>query len=76
MEGTTWCQTDLSGPVALIIGNEGRGISRLVKEKCDIILSLPLKGNITSLNASVAAGVLMYEISRQKSHTTSLNSWR
>lgn len=76
MEGASWCQTDLSGPAALIIGSEGHGISRLVKEKCDIILSLPMKGNITSLNASVAAGILMYEVSRQRSRTKSLNDWR
>ena len=76
MKGTTWCQTDLNGPVALVIGNEGHGISRLVKEKCDVILSLPMKGNITSLNASVAAGILMYEISRQRSNIKSFSDRR
>lgn len=67
MDGNCWCQQDYSGPVGLVIGSEGNGIGRLVKEKCDFIVSLPMKGKITSLNASVAAGILMYEISRQKS---------
>jgi len=67
MDGTCWCQQDYNGPVGLVIGSEGNGIGRLVKEKCDFIVSLPMKGNITSLNASVAAGILMYEISRQRS---------
>lgn len=66
MDGTTWCQQDYKGPVGLVIGSEGNGIGRLVKEKCDFIVSLPMKGKITSLNASVAAGVLMYEVSRQR----------
>lgn len=66
MDGQPWCKADLKGPVALVIGSEGRGIGRLVKEKCDAVLSLPMQGNITSLNASVAAGVLMYEITRQR----------
>ena len=59
--------TDFSGPVALVIGSEGDGMSRLVKEKCDFIVSLPMKGEISSLNASCAAAVTMYEILRQKS---------
>ena len=66
MDGTTWCQADLTGPAALVIGSEGAGIGRLVKEKCDVILSLPMQGKINSLNASVAAGVLMYEFMRQR----------
>jgi 23S rRNA (guanosine2251-2'-O)-methyltransferase len=66
MKGETWCQTDLKGPVALVVGSEGRGMSRLVREKCDFVLSLPMQGNINSLNASVAAGIVMYEISRQR----------
>lgn len=76
MDGQTCYNTDLTGPVALVVGNEGKGISRLVKEKCDIILSLPVKGNISSLNASVAAGVLMYEILRQKSQIKNLGTRR
>ncbi len=75
MAGETWCQTSFSGPVALVIGNEGYGLSKLVKEKCDNIVSLPLNGSISSLNASVAAGILMYEISRQKHHIESINDW-
>lgn len=60
MNGTDYAQCDMSGACALVIGNEGKGISRLVREKCDVIVSLPMKGKINSLNASVAAGVLMY----------------
>lgn len=66
MDGTPWCQMDYVGGVALIIGSEGKGVSRLVKEQSDFIVSLPMNGQINSLNASVAAGVLMYEISRQR----------
>jgi len=66
MEGTPWCQLDYSGPVALVIGSEGKGMGRLVREKCDFIASLPMSGEINSLNASVAAGIVMYEISRQR----------
>ena len=64
--GQSWCETDLSGAVALVVGSEGDGISRLVREKCDFILSLPMRGQINSLNASVACGVLMYEVARQR----------
>lgn len=60
MNGTDYRQCDFSGACALVIGNEGKGISRLVREKCDVIVSLPMKGKINSLNASVAAGILMY----------------
>lgn len=66
MDGETYCNTDLKGAIALVVGSEGFGISKLVKEKCDFILSLPLCGKINSLNASVAAGILMYEITRQR----------
>ena len=66
MDGGAWCEADLTGPVALVIGSEGFGMGRLVKEKCDFIISLPMKGNITSLNASVACGVLAYEVARQR----------
>lgn len=58
--------TDLKGPLALVIGSEGKGISRLIKEKCDFLVRLPMVGQVSSLNASVAAGVLMYEIFRQR----------
>lgn len=66
MDGTPWDKQDYSGAVALVVGSEGRGISRLVKEKCDFIVSLPMKGNINSLNASVAAGILMYEVTKHR----------
>ena len=66
MEGPTWCGTDLKGPVALVIGSEGKGMGRLVQEKCDFVLSLPLRGEINSLNASVAAGIMMFEVARQR----------
>lgn len=66
MGGTTMYQLDLKGPIGLVIGNEGEGVSRLVREKCDMIASIPMKGDIDSLNASVAAGVLAYEIVRQR----------
>lgn len=64
--GETYCQADLTDAIALVVGSEGFGISRLVKEKCDFILSIPLCGKINSLNASVAAGVIMCEVSRQR----------
>lgn len=67
MGGTTMYDLDLKGPIGLVIGNEGEGVSRLVREKCDYIASIPMKGDIDSLNASVAAGVLAYEIVRQRS---------
>lgn len=66
MDGTSMYQLDLKGPIGLVIGNEGSGVSRLVKEKCDFVASIPMKGDIDSLNASVAAGVLAYEIVRQR----------
>ncbi len=66
MDGEPWCTVDYSGPCALVIGSEGFGVSRLVREKCDFIVSLPMKGRVNSLNASVACGVLCYEIARQR----------
>lgn len=66
MGGTSMYQLDLKGPMGLVIGNEGEGVSRLVREKCDFTASIPMKGDIDSLNASVAAGVLAYEIVRQR----------
>ncbi len=66
MDGQPWCKTDFTGGCALVIGNEGRGVGRLIKEKCDITVSLPMLGEINSLNASVAAGIIMYEITRQR----------
>lgn len=67
MGGTDYTQVDFGGAVGLIVGSEGSGIGRLVREKCDFIVSLPMKGKISSLNASVAAGILMYEVSRTRS---------
>lgn len=66
MDGQSWCETDFSGGVALVVGSEGHGVGRLVKEKCDVTVSLPMRGEVNSLNASVAAGILMYEIVRQR----------
>ena len=66
MGGEVMYRQNLTGPIGLVIGNEGEGVSRLVKEKCDYITSIPMAGDIDSLNASVAAGVLMYEIVRQR----------
>lgn len=66
MGGQIMYDLDLKGPIGLVIGNEGDGVSRLVKEKCDFVASIPMKGNIDSLNASVAAGVMAYEIVRQR----------
>ena len=66
MGGEVMYNLDLKGSIGLVIGNEGEGVSRLVKEKCDFVASIPMKGDIDSLNASVAAGVLAYEIVRQR----------
>lgn len=66
MGGELMYRLDLKGPIGLVIGSEGEGVGRLVKEKCDMVASIPMKGNIDSLNASVAAGVLAYEIVRQR----------
>ena len=66
MDGQIMYKQNLTGPIGLVIGNEGSGVSRLVREKCDYIVSIPMKGDIDSLNASVAAGVLAYEIVRQR----------
>ena len=66
LNGKELFKADLKGPIALVIGSEGEGVSRLVKEKCDFAVSIPMKGSIESLNASVAAGLFMYEIVRQR----------
>ena len=66
MDGEVMYRQNLTGPIGLIIGNEGKGVSRLVKENCDYVASVPMFGDIDSLNASVAAGVLAYEIVRQR----------
>lgn len=66
MDGQSMYDLNLTGPIGLVIGNEGKGVSRLVREKCDYIASIPMRGDIDSLNASVAAGVMAYEIVRQR----------
>lgn len=66
MDGETMYHLDLKGPIGLVIGSEGDGVSRLVKEKCDFLAKIPMAGNIDSLNASVAMGILSYEIVRQR----------
>ncbi len=66
MDGQPWCKTDFSGGCALVVGSEGHGVGRLVKEKCDVVVSLPMRGKVNSLNASVAAGIIMYEVARQR----------
>lgn len=66
MEGETMYRLDLKGPIGLVIGNEGEGVGKRIREACDMTASIPMKGNLDSLNASVAAGVLAYEIVRQR----------
>ena len=66
MEGERFDRVDLRGAAAIVIGSEGRGLSRIVRESCDFLITLPMKGQINSLNASVAAGILMYEVVRQR----------
>jgi len=66
MEGEVMYDLNLTGPIGLVIGNEGEGVSRLVREKCDFVARIPMKGDIDSLNASVAMGVLSFEIARQR----------
>ena len=74
MDGTSYDEAELTGPICLVIGSEENGISRLVLEHCDFRVSVPMLGNISSLNASVAAGVLMYEIRRQRIRKEGKNS--
>ena len=66
MGGTTMYDLDLKGPIGLVIGNEGSGMGKLVRENCDILVKIPMKGQINSLNASVSAGIVMYEVMNQK----------
>ena len=66
MDGESWCQANLSGPIAVVIGGEDNGVGRLIKEKCDFIISLPMRGKINSLNASCACAVVLYEVARQR----------
>ncbi len=62
-------------PLVLVIGSEGRGMGRLVKEKCDFLIKLPMAGKVTSLNASVAAGLLMYEVYRKRNPLGNEDRW-
>ena len=71
MDGANWIETDFSGGVGLVMGSEGSGVSRLVRENCDFAVSIPMHGKISSLNVSVASGILLYEIARQRS-----DKWR
>ena len=73
MDGQPWCQVDFSGGVALIVGSEGRGMNRLLKDKCDTMVTLPMQGEISSLNASVAGGIIMYEVARQRLGLTAVS---
>ena len=66
MHGNYMHKQDLTGPLAIVIGSEGKGLGKLVSESCDYIVSIPMQGKINSLNASVAAGVLLYEAYRQR----------
>ncbi len=66
MDGVDYEKQNFSGPAALVVGSEGRGVGRLVKDKCDVTVSLPMRGHITSLNASVAAGIMLYRILRDR----------
>lgn len=66
MDGQTFYQQNLGGPLGLVVGSEGEGISRLVKQNCDFTVSMPMSGNVISLNASVAGGILLYEVYRQR----------
>jgi len=66
MEGVCMTRQDMTGPLAIVIGSEGKGLSRVVSERCDYLVSIPMRGKINSLNASVAAGVLLYEVYRQR----------
>mgnify|MGYP000079078255 FL=1 len=66
MNGEDYYKSNLTGPMVIVVGAEGKGLGRLVKEKCDIIVSLPMQGGVSSLNASAAGAVLLYEVVRQR----------
>ena len=68
VDGEIMYKADLKGPIALVAGSEGKGLSRLVREKCDFLVSVPMKGVLSSLNVSVATGVLLYEVLRQREY--------
>ena len=67
MAGDKYCyEANLKGPMALVVGSEGKGISKLTKEKCDVLIKIPMVGKVNSLNASVACGIVTYEIMKQR----------
>lgn len=68
MDGTDYFKADLKGGIAIVIGNEGAGVGRLIKDKCDFSIGIPMFGKISSLNASVSAGLIMYEVVRQRKY--------
>lgn len=68
MDGADYTKTNLQGPIVLVVGAEGKGLGRLVKERCDAVVSIPMYGGVNSLNASVAGALLMYEVVRQRNH--------
>lgn len=74
MDGEPYTKTNLTGPLVLVIGAEGKGLGRLVKENCDIIVSLPMQGGVNSLNAAAAGAVLMYEVVRQRGQEAAKNA--
>jgi 23S rRNA (guanosine2251-2'-O)-methyltransferase len=77
IDGTTYYNdASFTGPVAIVVGSEGEGLARLVKERCDEVVRLPMRGSINSLNASVATGIILYEVLRQRSLSTSLETRR
>ena len=75
MDGESWCSANLTGAIAVVIGGEDTGVGRLVKEKCDFIISLPMKGKINSLNASCACAVMLYEVTRQRAGIAANNKF-
>jgi 23S rRNA (guanosine2251-2'-O)-methyltransferase len=66
LDGDSYCHASIPSPTALVVGGEGKGIRKLVRENCDMLVSIPMSGEITSLNASVAAGIIIYEVIRQR----------
>ena len=66
MDGKPYYQTDLTGAIAIIVGSEGQGVGRLIKERCDFVVSIPMHGKANSLNASVAAGIILFEIAKNR----------
>jgi len=76
MDGDNWCSANLTGAIAVVIGGEDNGVGRLVREKCDFIISLPMRGKINSLNASCACAVVLYEVARQRMSIPANNKFK